>query len=65
MTNLLQIELRKLLPYRTFWVILLLYSGFLFLFAYASSHITINGQESGSEIYRFPGIWMKLSYVAS
>ncbi|GEO04107.1 hypothetical protein AAE02nite_17710 [Adhaeribacter aerolatus] len=64
MTNLLQIELRKLLPYRTFWVILLLYSGFLLLFAYASSHITINGQQSGAEIYQFPGIWMKLSYVA-
>ena len=65
MTNLLQIELRKLLPYRTFWVILLLYSGFLLLFAYASSHITINGQQAGSDIYQFPGIWMKLAYVAS
>ncbi|MGV3587127.1 MAG: ABC transporter permease subunit [Adhaeribacter sp.] len=65
MSKLLQIELQKLLPYRTFWVILLIYSGFLLLFAYASSHITINGQQSGSQIYQFPGIWMKLSYVAS
>jgi ABC-2 type transport system permease protein len=64
MSNLLQIELRKLLPYRTFWVIMLLYSVFLVLFAYASSNITINGQQSGTQIYQFPGIWMKLSYVA-
>ncbi|KAA5548179.1 ABC transporter permease subunit [Adhaeribacter rhizoryzae] len=65
MSKLLQIELQKLLPYRTFWVILFIYSAFLLLFAYASSHITINGQQSGSQIYQFPGIWMKLSYVAS
>ena len=64
MSNLLQIELRKLLPYRTFWVIMLLYSVFLVLFAFASSNITINGQQSGTQIYQFPGIWMKLSYVA-
>ena len=64
MTSLLQTELRKLLPYRTFWTILLLYSLFLLLFTYASSNITINGQQSGSQIYQFPGIWMKLSYVA-
>jgi ABC-2 type transport system permease protein len=64
MSNLLQIELRKLIPYRTFWVILLLYSVFLVLFAFASSNITINGQQSGTQIYQFPGIWMKLSYVA-
>lgn len=65
MSKLLQIEIQKLWPYRTFWVILLLYSGFLLLFAYASSHITISGQQSGAQIYQFPGIWMKLSYVAS
>lgn len=64
MTNLLRLELRKLLPYRTFWIILLLYSVFLFLFTYASSTVTINGQQSGSQIYQFPGIWLKLSYVA-
>jgi ABC-type transport system involved in multi-copper enzyme maturation permease subunit len=65
MNRLLTIELRKLLPYRTFWVILFTFAALLILFAYGSSNITINGQQSGSEIYHFPGIWMKLTYIAS
>ena len=65
MTQLLTTELRKLLPYRTFWIILLLYGALLVLFMYSSSAITINGRQFGVEMYRFPGIWMRLTYIAS
>lgn len=65
MMALFKIELRKLLPYRTFWIILLLYAALLVLFMYSSSYITINGRQFGAEMYRFPGIWMRLTYIAS
>jgi len=65
MTSLILIEFRKLLPYRTFWVILFIYLTLLLLFVYGSSNITINGQQAGSDIYQFPGIWQKLTYIAS
>lgn len=65
MSSLLTTELRKLLPYRTFWIILVLYAALLVLFTYASSSIQINGQKFGEEIYRFPGIWARLTYIAS
>ena len=65
MTQLLLTELRKIIPYRTFWTILLIYAGFLLLFVYASSSVTLNGQQAGAEIYYFPGIWLKLTYIAS
>lgn len=65
MTQLFVTELRKIIPYRTFWTILLTYAGLLFLFVYASSNVTLNGQSAGAEIYYFPGIWLKLTYIAS
>jgi ABC-2 type transport system permease protein len=65
MTSLLTTELRKLLPYRTFWIILLLYAVLLVLFMYSSSAVQINGQQFGPDFYRFPGIWMRLTYIAS
>jgi ABC-2 type transport system permease protein len=65
MTQLLTTELRKLLPYRTFWIILLLYGALLVLFMYSSSAVEINGQKFGPDFYRFPGIWMRLTYIAS
>lgn len=65
MTSLLTTELRKLLPYRTFWIILLLYAVLLVLFMYSSSAIRLNGQQLGDDFYRFPGIWMRLTYIAS
>jgi ABC-2 type transport system permease protein len=65
MSRLLTTELRKLLPYRTFWIILLLYAALLVLFLYSSSAIQINGQKFGPDFYRFPGIWLRLTYIAS
>lgn len=65
MAPLLVTELRKIVPYRTFWSILLIYLGLLLLFVYVGSKIEINGQSAGSELYNFPGIWLKLTYIAS
>ena len=65
MTTLLRTELRKILPYRTFWVILGIFVALLFLIVRGSSSIEINGQKAGTELYNFPDIWMKLTYIAS
>lgn len=61
----LRIELRKLLPYRTFWVILAVFALLLFVILYGSSNVTINGQTAGAKFYQFPGLWPKLTYIAS
>lgn len=65
MTSLLRTELRKILPYRTFWVILGIFVVLLFLIVRGSSSIEINGQKAGTSLYNFPDIWMKLTYIAS
>ena len=65
MIALLQTELRKVLPYRTFWAILLIFGGLLLLIFYSSSNITINDRQLGSAPFLFPGIWMNLTYIAS
>ncbi|PSR53783.1 ABC transporter permease [Adhaeribacter arboris] len=65
MSRLLITELRKLFPYRTFWTILLLFTGLLFLFVYLGSKIELNGQAAGPKLYSFPDIWLKLAYIAS
>jgi ABC-type transport system involved in multi-copper enzyme maturation permease subunit len=65
MTSLLRIELRKLLPYSTFWVLLLLQCSLLFIFFYARGHILINGKMAGDELYQFPKLWMHLTYISS
>jgi ABC-type transport system involved in multi-copper enzyme maturation permease subunit len=63
--NLLRIELHKLLPYRTVWVLLAIYTVLLLLVLYTSSNITINGQEMGEDMYRLPDFWQRLTYIAS
>ena len=65
MISLLRTELRKILPYRTFWVILGIFAVLLFLIVRGSSSIEINGQKAGTSLYNFPDIWMKLTYIAS
>src|SRR5688500_2377894 len=65
MLSLLRIELRKILPYRTIWVILGIFILLLFLIVKGSSTIEINGQKAGTSLYNFPDIWMKLTYIAS
>lgn len=63
--NLLRIELHKLIPYRTVWVILAIYAALMLLVLYSSSNVTINGQALGSQMYKLPGFWQTLSYAAS
>lgn len=63
--NLLRIELHKLLPYRTVWVILATFAILLTLFLYASSQVTVNGQQLGESMYRLPAFWQRLTYIAS
>jgi ABC-type transport system involved in multi-copper enzyme maturation permease subunit len=65
MLTLLRTEYRKLLPYRTFWVILGIFTGLLFLIVRSAASITINGQTAGPQLYNFPDIWQRLTYIAS
>ena len=58
-------ELRKILPYRTVWVILALFVVLLALFVSAGGSVVLNGQQVGATLYTFPGLWQKLAYVAS
>jgi ABC-2 type transport system permease protein len=66
------LELRKLLPYRTFWTLLVLH--FLLLGFVATGlnnfagNITVNEQSfnlSGLPIYQFPDVWHTITYIAS
>ncbi|MBC6990156.1 ABC transporter permease [Hymenobacter sp. BT491] len=61
----LRAELRKLLPYRTAWVILVLYAVLLAIFVSVGGNVVINGQRVGQTLYAFPAVWSKLSYAAS
>lgn len=63
--NLLRIELHKILPYRTVWIILAIFAGLMLLILYASSSVTINGRAMGDDMYRMPGFWQTLTYTAS
>ncbi|MFB9863894.1 ABC transporter permease [Rufibacter immobilis] len=65
MTSLLRIELRKLLTYSTFWILLALQCSLLFIFFYARGHVQVNGQMAGATLYQFPKLWMHLTYVSS
>jgi ABC-2 type transport system permease protein len=62
---LLRSELRKILPYRTVWVILLLYVLLLAGFVSVGGSVTVNGQQLGNTLYAFPELWNRLAYVAS
>ncbi|RDV13750.1 ABC transporter permease [Pontibacter diazotrophicus] len=63
--NLLRIELHKILPYRTVWIILATFAILLTLFLYASSQVSVNGQQLGESMYRLPAFWQRLAYIAS
>lgn len=63
--NLLRIELHKILPYRTVWVIVAAFAVLLTLFLYASSQVSVNGQQLGNMMYQLPDFWQRLTYIAS
>ena len=63
--NLLRIEFRKILPYRTVWVILAIYVVLMVLVLNASSSITINNRQLGADVFQLPDVWQRLTYLAS
>ena len=66
MLNLLKIELKKILPYTTFWVIMILVFALIPLLFLGIGQIQIQGAPFDmKEMYRFPGVWNNLTYLAS
>lgn len=65
MLTLLRTEFRKILPYRTVWVILGIFAVLLFLIIRGSSSLVFNGQAMGPKLYRFPDLWQLVTYIAS
>lgn len=69
--NLLKIELKKILPNTTFWILIGLYFFFLGLAILIAngivSNMTFNGMkmENLPSLYEFPKIWHNLTFIAS
>lgn len=63
--SLFRTELRKLLPHRTVWVVMLLFTALLGAMVAGAGTMTVNGQTVGKALYAVPGIWPKLAYIAS
>lgn len=66
MFKLLEIELRKLLPYRFFWLSVLAYAVLMpALFASLYKfNINVRGFEIGFSFYNFPEVWHNTTYIA-
>jgi ABC-2 type transport system permease protein len=62
--NMLRTEFRKLVPYRTFWMILGIYVLLLILLLYISRSVTVGGQALGGTMFEFPGIWARFAYIS-
>lgn len=62
--NLIRTELRKILQYPTFWVIMATYVILQVLLIYFSSNFMVSGQSLGKSLYDFPNLWMRFSYIA-
>jgi len=69
MQKLLAIEWLKLKNYRTFWILLLLYTVLLFLVNYklagTASSFNMNGLQILAKSYTFPDIWSTIAYIGS
>lgn len=63
--NLIRTELRKILPYLTFWTIMAIYILLQLLLLFFSRNMMISGQSLGNAMFEFPGLWMRITYVAS
>lgn len=61
----LKTELRKLLPYRTVWIILVLFTALLAATVAGAGSVTVNGSRLGQALYALPGLWTNLVYLAS
>jgi ABC-2 type transport system permease protein len=67
MMKLLSIELKKIIPYPTFWVFIILYAFMVLVVFTAISTIKLNlpmGSLSLKSYYTFPDIWHTLTYIA-
>lgn len=67
MFRLLEIEFRKLLPYRSFWAAILGYTLLLvglFISLYRFK-FNLNSFEIGINFYNFPDIWHNITYISS
>lgn len=66
MINLLQIEFQKLKPYRAMWIILAAYALIIFgVFHFLGKQAaTINEVGVGINIFQYPDIWHKITYVS-
>lgn len=62
--NLIKTELRKIIQYPTFWVIMATYVLLQVLLIYFSSSFMVSGQALGKSLYDFPNLWMRFSYIA-
>ena len=68
MMKLLSIELRKVLTYATFWIMLGIYVVMLFMAFFFLKSIKLNGPLAFfnlQQYYQFPLLWHTLTYVAS
>jgi len=66
MKRLIQIELSKILPYSTFWVLSGIAFGFYLFFLFLGTQININFEEIDIYVYlRFPTVWQTIAYYSS
>ncbi len=68
MKKLVSIELKKVIPYLTFWVILALYVALIFVVFFLAHTIKLNNKLSFLNLksyYTFPDLWHTLTYIAS
>src|SRR5580704_16682073 len=68
MKKLISIELKKVLPYPTFWIILGVYMTLVFFVFFAIHNIQLKGPLSFFSLksyYTFPVLWQTLTWVAS
>ncbi len=66
MLNLLKIEYKKIIPYRTFWVIFGIVFCLTPLVFYGIGQFEIQGLPFDmTTIYKFPDVWNNLTYLAS
>ncbi|PKL75826.1 MAG: ABC transporter permease, partial [Candidatus Melainabacteria bacterium HGW-Melainabacteria-1] len=66
MFKLLEIELRKLVPYRFFWISVLAYALLMpaLFVSFYRFNIQIQSFEIGIDFYNFPDVWHNSAYIA-
>ena len=66
MLDLLKIEYKKIIPFRTFWVIFGLFFLFTPIVFYGAGQIKIDGFPIDfATMYNFPNVWNNITYIAS